>query len=228
MSDIERAGFDDEVEVLGGGTFGIVEKSNWVVCEQLPAAGEAVTDAPRVSFDRSCPSDATEPPAPTTEPAPASSSQPTEPSAPATAESVPPSVAETVPPAAEPTLTVENSEDLKALLAGPDCTATVAAFASTYQGRTIEFDGNIANLSPHGDTSTRYDILVLGGDFSETSAAGPNFQFADVGIFDLQLTGPNIPDSLNAGDNIHVIATVGAFDQDSCRFALKPVSTALR
>ena len=39
LSDIERGGIDDEVEVLGGGTFGVVDESNWMVCEQLPEAG---------------------------------------------------------------------------------------------------------------------------------------------------------------------------------------------
>ena len=54
LSDIERAGFEDEVEILGGGTFGVVDESNWTVCEQLPAAGEPLTGTPRVTVDRSC------------------------------------------------------------------------------------------------------------------------------------------------------------------------------
>lgn len=54
QSDIERAGFEDDVEVVGGGMFGVVDESNWQVCEQLPAAGEVVTDVPRLTVDRSC------------------------------------------------------------------------------------------------------------------------------------------------------------------------------
>lgn len=54
VSDVERAGFDDEVEVLGGGTFGIVDESNWVVCSQEPANGTEITTAPRFTVDRSC------------------------------------------------------------------------------------------------------------------------------------------------------------------------------
>lgn len=34
ISDVERAGFDDEVEVLGGGIFGVVGQSKWTVCSQ--------------------------------------------------------------------------------------------------------------------------------------------------------------------------------------------------
>ena len=53
ISDVERAGFDDEVEVLGGGMFGVLDESNWQVCDQSPAAG-AVVDKPRLTVDRSC------------------------------------------------------------------------------------------------------------------------------------------------------------------------------
>ena len=76
-SDIERAGFGGEVEVLGGGMFGIVNEPNWQVCEQLPPAGETVTDTPRLTVDRSCetaaePTEApTEADAPSVEPTPA-------------------------------------------------------------------------------------------------------------------------------------------------------------
>ena len=80
-SDIERVGFGGEVEVLGGGIFGIVNEPNWQVCEQLPPAGETVTDTPRLTVDRSCetaaepteaPTEApTEGDAPSAEPAPA-------------------------------------------------------------------------------------------------------------------------------------------------------------
>ena len=70
LSDIERAGINDEVEVLSDGTFGVLDESNWQVCEQLPAAEEKADVAPRLTVDRSCPnltaeSDSTETP-PTT------------------------------------------------------------------------------------------------------------------------------------------------------------------
>jgi len=54
LSDIERAGFDDDVEVLGGGTFGIVDESNWDVCDQEPSAGDNVKAAPRLTVARAC------------------------------------------------------------------------------------------------------------------------------------------------------------------------------
>lgn len=72
LSDIKRAGFEDKVEVIGGGTFGIVNESNWQVCDQLPAAGDAIKEAPRLTVDRSCDdgssSDTTRTPTATPEP----------------------------------------------------------------------------------------------------------------------------------------------------------------
>ena len=44
LSDIEAAGFSNEVEIIGGGTFGVVDESNWTVCEQSPAAGQALAN----------------------------------------------------------------------------------------------------------------------------------------------------------------------------------------
>lgn len=54
LSDIERAGFSKDVEVLGGGVLGIIDKGNWVVCEQEPAAGQAIEAKPRLKVDRAC------------------------------------------------------------------------------------------------------------------------------------------------------------------------------
>lgn len=53
-SDIERAGYSSELEVLGGGMFGILDDAAWVVCEQLPAEGKVILEQPRLTVDRSC------------------------------------------------------------------------------------------------------------------------------------------------------------------------------
>jgi hypothetical protein len=65
LSDVERAGIDDKVEVLGGGMFGVVDESNWTVCTQEPENGTEVSAAPRLTVDRTCDSDI----APSKEPA---------------------------------------------------------------------------------------------------------------------------------------------------------------
>lgn len=68
-SDIDRAGFGGEVEIIGGGLFGVIDEGNWVVCEQDPAAGASIA-APRLVVERECVTDdePTEEPAEPTEP----------------------------------------------------------------------------------------------------------------------------------------------------------------
>ena len=44
-----------EYEILGGGTFGVVVKSHWYVCEQRPVAGSRASSVELV-VARSCPS----------------------------------------------------------------------------------------------------------------------------------------------------------------------------
>ncbi|MFJ6377120.1 DUF4839 domain-containing protein [Pseudarthrobacter oxydans] len=166
---------------------------------------------------------------PPSEPAIVTSEEPTD------APSVEPSAAsEDSPPSpihSEPgeRLTVENSADLAALLSG---TATggeiVENFAAKYKGRIIEFDGSIGAMNNHADYKTRYDILISAGDYSETKAQGPNFQFRDVGISDLNLTGSPIPDYIGKRDNLHVVARVGEFESFQELFLLDPISTSVR
>ncbi|MGY2065606.1 DUF4839 domain-containing protein [Blastococcus sp. SYSU DS0619] len=134
------------------------------------------------------------------------------------------------PSAADESLTVQNNEDLAALVATTaPSVAEVEEFAATYRGRTIEFDGNIAHMNPHGDYTTRYDLLIFSGDYSATSSTGPNMQFRDVNIVnDLHLTGPNIPDTIGIGDNLRVVARVGDYNSTQELLFLEPISTEVR
>src|SRR5690606_7474584 len=130
-------------------------------------------------------------------------------------------------PAEETPLTIESNADLAALLTGPSDGPTVEAFAKKYADQLIEFDGSIGAMNPHEGYTTRYDILIANGDYSEThSNGGPSFQFRDVNITnDLHLTG-DVPDTIGVGTNVHVIARVGSFKDPL--FQLKPVETRVR
>ncbi|WDH78197.1 DUF4839 domain-containing protein [Microbacterium esteraromaticum] len=130
-------------------------------------------------------------------------------------------------PAEEAPLTVENNADLAALLTGPQDGPTVEAFAQQYAGQLIEFDGSIGAMNNHEGYTTRYDILISYGDYSEThSNGGPSFQFRDVNITnDLHFMG-DVPDTIGVGTNVHVIARVGSFKEPL--FQLEPVETRVR
>lgn len=213
LSDIKRAGVDDEAEIIGGGLLGVLDESNWQVCSQTPDAGQAVTVQPRLTVDRSCSNDAPEP----------SGSVSSD-----TAESAPPTPEAPVTEApTDQAITAENNPEFAALLALTDTgSSTIEDFATKYDGRTLEFDGNICAMNPHGDYETRFDILICAGGFSETSSTGPNFQFKDVNVTnDLHLTGPNIPDAIGVGQNLGVVAKVEGFNSAQELFFLEPVQT---
>jgi hypothetical protein len=153
------------------------------------------------------------------------SAEPSESQAPAaTSSAVPPQAAEDEP------LTVENNADLAALVTITDPSVpAVGEFAAKYRGRTIEFDGNIAYMNAHGSYTTRYDLLIMTGDYSATASSGPNFQFRDVNITnDLHLTGSNIPETIGTGNNLRIVARVGDYNSTQELFFLEPVSTEVR
>ena len=230
VSDIERAGFDDEVEIVGGGTFGIVDESNWQVCGQLPAAGEPMTSEPRIEVDRSCDDDTDADLSSTASEFALSDPTPNG-ETPAGEESV-----EASPQAREPSasaspddqlLTVETSNEFAELLAGSDECDRAEQFTTQNEGRAIAFDGYIADMVNHEGYDTRYDMLILAGDYEQDRRPGPSFQFYDVNTFDLGLTGPNVPDVIREGDNLRVTATVEEFTQ-GCLLRLDPISTEIR
>jgi hypothetical protein len=203
LSEIKSAGFAGKVDVSGGGTFGVVNEANWQVCSQSPDAGQPLTGTPKVTVDRSCGGGSTE----TT--ALSNSTTTTAPSA--------------------VTLTVANNADLAALLAERnDCGDAVQQFAAKYPGATIEFDANIASVAQYGDTKTRFDFLVRGGDSSGAGSTGPNFKIANANTFDLNLTGPNIPAYVTEGNKIHIVGKVLEFNKTQCLFFIKPVSVSMR
>jgi hypothetical protein len=126
-------------------------------------------------------------------------------------------------------LTPENSPELAAVLALSDyCSPDIAAFAAAHRGQTISFPGSVGDIAPYEDASTRYLILIGAGDFSETSAPGPAFQFRDVNTTDdLRWVG-SVPDTIGVGTNLSVTAEVDRYEERSCLFLLEPVATSVR
>ena len=202
LNDIKRAGFEDKVDIVGGGIFGVVVKSNWEVCDQSPAAGQALTAAPQLTVARSC---GNETPAPTASPTVTSSSGGGE------------------------ILTARNSKDFAAILAlGDECDSSIGKFAAKYQGKTIQFNGVVANLAHASSYRTRYDILISPGN-SAANPVGPAFKFENVNTtFDLHWTGSKAPGIVSVGTKLRITALVDHYNGTQCLFFLDPVSTAGR
>jgi Domain of unknown function (DUF4839) len=204
-SAIKDAGFDDKVKVTGGGLLGVIVDSNWVVCAQAPAAGQALTGPPQLTVARACEN---------TGAASASASASTQ-SSPAR-------------PAADATITVANNPEFAALLADPngDCDDNTKAFAAKYPDATLEFDGDIANIASHDGGAYVKDVLV------ENGGAGPAFQFSGItiqpgGRAPAALGLPANSPPLAGGDKVHIIAKVGDYSQEGCLFHLTPVSAKI-
>jgi hypothetical protein len=129
---------------------------------------------------------------------------------------------------ADQVTTVASSSELSALLKADSCDASIASFVAKYRGTDIEFDGSIASMVNHGTADTRYDILVAPGDKGTQSTVGPAFKFEDVNVFDLNLTGPKIPDSVGEGDLFRFRAEIDKYNADQCLLFITPVSTTAR
>jgi len=121
-------------------------------------------------------------------------------------------------------LTAANNAEFAAILKVQDPgDPRVEAFVSKYSGRTIEFDGNVASMLPHGDTQTLEDVLINSGDHSDTSASGPNFEFMGVSKY-------HLPTGLDNGMNVHVIAEIMDYEESPQLLLLQPspVTISLR
>lgn len=106
LSDIERSGFNDDVEIIGGGLFGVIEEGNWVVCEQSPAPNQSVV-APRLTVEREC------------EPAEEPAEEPIEPPAPSEpSETVAPPEVNAVDTSVDELLDRLNSSDMGGIQVG--------------------------------------------------------------------------------------------------------------
>ncbi|WP_329017521.1 DUF4839 domain-containing protein [Streptomyces sp. NBC_01601] len=125
-------------------------------------------------------------------------------------------------------ITPQNDPEFAALLKADYCDEANLDFAARHEGEKIAFDGSIMNMAPHGDYDTRYDILLGPGDDGPNTAVGPAFKYEDANIADLELTGKNIPATVDPGDKFRFVAEVGEFNATQCLFFLHPVSTEVR
>ncbi|GAA3957204.1 DUF4839 domain-containing protein [Actinoplanes auranticolor] len=125
-------------------------------------------------------------------------------------------------------ITSRNNRAFTALLKADTCDEANVDFAAEYAGRTVAFDGSIADMAPHGDYDTRYDLLLAPGNKGPESTVGPAFKYEDVSVFDLNLTGDETPAAVGEGDRFRFVAEVREFNTVQCLFYLDPVSTEVR
>lgn len=126
--------------------------------------------------------------------------------------------AENTPDPSEETegnITPENNEDLAKLLTTSSADYDYfTEFSRKYRGKTIEFDASIDDF--YANSKWNYDILLSAGDYNINEIYGPSFKFDGVSRmqYDTDLK------YLLAGINVHIVAEVGEFDENTGLFFL--------
>lgn len=124
-------------------------------------------------------------------------------------------------------LTVENCEEMADIFSNKkEFRPEYKTFAALHAGDEMEFDAFIADVQNHGSYTTRWDFLLMYGDYVDenTIGNGPYLQFQDVGRLELGYDG----DGLHAGMNVHVIAKVQSYDENRGILVLTPVEVSDR
>lgn len=126
----------------------------------------------------------------------------------------------------EEVITIDNNEDFRKLLSLKDnFDPFVGKFSEKYYGKTIEFDGNIGNIQNFSTNrkvyKTRFNVLVLGGEFDPNSASGPNFRFTNI-------SASKLPKGIFQGEQIRIKAKVRTFNENNGLFKLDPISIEKR
>ncbi len=122
-------------------------------------------------------------------------------------------------------LTVDNCPEMAELFSAGD--PSPSDFAAKYAGRTIEFDGNIANLAHHDSAKTRYDVLIHAGDYSTEHVRGPEMRYTDISL-SYDLGADDNLDVINTGMNVHITAKVGKYNKYQGILELTPISMSMR
>lgn len=129
----------------------------------------------------------------------------------------------------EEILNISNSSELAAILTTKnEFDPLIEQFANKYMGQKIEFDGYTADVARNGNYKTRFNYLIYVGDYNSSPIIGPQFQIKDVNYYDLHLSGSNVPDTFGVGLNIHIVAEVVSYSENSGLFQIKPVKITIR
>lgn len=124
-------------------------------------------------------------------------------------------------------ITIENNIEFSELMRITDQTdaETIRSFVNSHKGETIEFDGCIALLMKHGNYNTRFDICIVGGNYTDDRVYGPLFAFEDVNFYDMNVSGA---DKVEQAMSFRVEAKITGFNNEGCYIVLEPVSMVAR
>ena len=121
-------------------------------------------------------------------------------------------------------ITIDNNEEFKNLLQTDDQN-TIKDFIQKYKGQTIEFDGYIADLAKN---KSKYDILIYSGDYNPDEVTGPNFKFVEIGLISNPVFKPFNGENIRKGQNVHIKAKLGGYNEKQELVYLSPIEVSPR
>jgi hypothetical protein len=127
-------------------------------------------------------------------------------------------------PSQSSTITVENNSEFQVLLQSED-QSTIEDFIKKYKGQTIEFDGNIAHLAK---VKSKYDILIHSWDYHPDEATGPNFKFVEISLISNPIFKSFNGENIKVGQNVHIKAKVGGYNEKQDLVFLSPIEVSPR
>lgn len=127
-------------------------------------------------------------------------------------------------PSQSSTITVENNSEFQVLLQSED-QSTIEDFIKKYKGQTIEFDGNIAHLAK---VKSKYDILIHSWDYHPDEATGPNFKFVEINLISNPVFKSFNGENIKVGQNVHIKAKVGGYNETQDLVFLSPIEVSPR
>lgn len=125
-------------------------------------------------------------------------------------------------------ITVDNNAEFASLMRMEnfDDADSLRQFSNMHRGDVIEFEGCIVVVVPHKDYNTRFDVLLIGGDYdANRTVTGPVFWYENVNYYDMNVIGS---DTVTQGMNFRVVAKIDNFNEEGCCIMLDPVSMEYR
>lgn len=123
-------------------------------------------------------------------------------------------------------ITVDNNPDFLAVLNNnTDDDSSYIAFADKYDYQIIEFDGHIEYLGLYENYGTRWEALIVSGDWAgwEASYTGPVFKTQDFNMQEVKFEG-----LMETEINVHVVGRIMEYNETQQLFFIDPITITQR
>lgn len=125
-----------------------------------------------------------------------------------------------------PNITVDNNSEFSAVLNNnTDDDSPYITFANKYNNQIIELDGHIEYLGLYDDYDTRWEALIVSGDWAgwEASYAGPVFKTQDFNMQEVKFEG-----LMETEINVHVVGRIMEYNETQQLFFIDPITITQR